>query len=142
MQVPESFTQKLKRRSEIKGLIGRHGMPAFWLTRFCIWPTDRDAATQYAKSQYKRDAAYILEVAKRLNEFPAASQIIMPQDVSAAQSILNCMDRKRAQEMKGQATKFLTQTHHFAMDEDSFLKFLRRFRNGPSERDEDDLERR
>ena len=32
MQVPESFSQKLKRRSEIKGLIVRDGMPAFWMT--------------------------------------------------------------------------------------------------------------
>jgi Helitron helicase-like domain at N-terminus/PIF1-like helicase len=32
MQVPESYAQKLKRRSEIKGLIARYGMPAFWLT--------------------------------------------------------------------------------------------------------------
>ncbi|KAH9203939.1 hypothetical protein DL95DRAFT_273054, partial [Leptodontidium sp. 2 PMI_412] len=32
MQVPESFSQKLKRRSEIKGLIVRDGMPAFWIT--------------------------------------------------------------------------------------------------------------
>ncbi|KAH9203071.1 hypothetical protein DL95DRAFT_508538, partial [Leptodontidium sp. 2 PMI_412] len=37
MQVPESFSQKLKRRSEIKGLIVRDGMPAFWLT---INPSD------------------------------------------------------------------------------------------------------
>ena len=37
MQVPESFAQKLKRRSEIKGLIGRYGMPAFWIT---INPSD------------------------------------------------------------------------------------------------------
>jgi hypothetical protein len=29
MQGPESFSQKLKRRSEIKGLIVRGGMPAF-----------------------------------------------------------------------------------------------------------------
>jgi hypothetical protein len=37
MQVPESFSQKLKRRSEIKGLIVRDGMPAYWLT---INPSD------------------------------------------------------------------------------------------------------
>jgi hypothetical protein len=37
MQVPESFSQKLKRRSEIKGLIVRHGMPDFWMT---INPSD------------------------------------------------------------------------------------------------------
>jgi hypothetical protein len=37
MQVPESFSQKLKRRSEIKGLLVRHGMPAYWLT---INPSD------------------------------------------------------------------------------------------------------
>ena len=37
MQVPESFAQKLKRRSEIKGLIGRYGMPGFWIT---INPSD------------------------------------------------------------------------------------------------------
>jgi hypothetical protein len=37
MQVPESFSQKLKRRSEIKGLIVRDGMPAFWMT---INPSD------------------------------------------------------------------------------------------------------
>ncbi|PVH69294.1 hypothetical protein DL98DRAFT_505961, partial [Cadophora sp. DSE1049] len=37
MQVPESFSQKLKRRSEIKGLIVRDGMPAFWIT---INPSD------------------------------------------------------------------------------------------------------
>jgi hypothetical protein len=37
MQVPESFAQKLRRRSEIKGLIGRYGMPAFWIT---INPSD------------------------------------------------------------------------------------------------------
>jgi helitron helicase-like protein/PIF1-like helicase len=37
MQVPESFAQKVKRRSEIKGLIARYGMPAFWLT---INPSD------------------------------------------------------------------------------------------------------
>jgi hypothetical protein len=105
-----------------------------------ILHTDRDAATHYTKSQYKKDAAYIFEVVRRLNEFPIASRIIMPRDVSAAKSILNCMDRKKAQEMKGKATKFLTQTHHFATDEDSFRKFLRRFRNGPSKRDDDDPE--
>jgi hypothetical protein len=32
IQVPESFLQKLKRRSEIKGLIVRDRMPAFWIT--------------------------------------------------------------------------------------------------------------
>ena len=32
MQVLESFSQKLKRRSEIKGLIVRDGMPAIWMT--------------------------------------------------------------------------------------------------------------
>jgi hypothetical protein len=32
MQVPESFSQKLKRRSEIKGVIVRDGMPAYWMT--------------------------------------------------------------------------------------------------------------
>jgi hypothetical protein len=37
MQVPESFSQKLKMRSQIKGLIARYGMPAFWLT---INPSD------------------------------------------------------------------------------------------------------
>jgi hypothetical protein len=37
MQVPESFSLKLKRRSEIKGSIVRHGMPAYWLT---INPSD------------------------------------------------------------------------------------------------------
>lgn len=37
MQVPESFSQKLKRRSEIKGLLVRDGMPAYWMT---INPSD------------------------------------------------------------------------------------------------------
>ena len=32
MQVPESFSQKLKMRSKIRGLIARYGMPAFWMT--------------------------------------------------------------------------------------------------------------
>lgn len=32
MQVPGSFAQKLKMRSEIRGLIARYGMPAFWIT--------------------------------------------------------------------------------------------------------------
>lgn len=37
MQVLESFSQKLKGRSKIKGLIVRDGMPAFWIT---INPSD------------------------------------------------------------------------------------------------------
>ena len=37
MQVPQSFSQKLKMRSGIKGLISRLGMPAFWVT---INPSD------------------------------------------------------------------------------------------------------
>ncbi|KAH9203429.1 hypothetical protein DL95DRAFT_321422, partial [Leptodontidium sp. 2 PMI_412] len=37
MQVPQSFSQKLKMRSNIKGLIARRGMPAFWVT---INPSD------------------------------------------------------------------------------------------------------
>jgi hypothetical protein len=37
MQVPESFSQKLKRRSEIKGLLVRDGMSAYWVT---INPSD------------------------------------------------------------------------------------------------------
>ena len=37
MQVPQSFVQKVKRRSEIKGLIACYGMPAFWMT---INPSD------------------------------------------------------------------------------------------------------
>ena len=37
MQVPGSFSQKLKMRSEIRGLIARYGMPAFWMT---INPSD------------------------------------------------------------------------------------------------------
>src|SRR5437016_2845312 len=37
MQVPQSFSQKLKMRSEIKGLIAQLGMPAFWMT---INPSD------------------------------------------------------------------------------------------------------
>src|SRR5436190_4886377 len=37
MQVPESFSQKLKMRSKIRGLIARYGMPAFWMT---INPSD------------------------------------------------------------------------------------------------------
>jgi hypothetical protein len=28
----QSFSQKLRMRSEIRGLIVRHGMPAFWIT--------------------------------------------------------------------------------------------------------------
>ncbi|KAF4210355.1 hypothetical protein CNMCM5878_004518 [Aspergillus fumigatiaffinis] len=32
MHVPGSFSQKLKMRSEIRGLIVRYGMPAFWIT--------------------------------------------------------------------------------------------------------------
>lgn len=32
MRVPSSFSQKLRMRSEIRGLIVRHGMPAFWIT--------------------------------------------------------------------------------------------------------------
>ena len=35
--VPLSFSQKLKMRSQIKGLIARYGMPAFWIT---INPSD------------------------------------------------------------------------------------------------------
>jgi hypothetical protein len=37
MQVPGSFAQKLRMRSEIRGLITRYGMPAFWIT---INPSD------------------------------------------------------------------------------------------------------
>jgi len=37
MQVPESFSQKLMMRSQIKGLIVRDGIPAIWLT---INPSD------------------------------------------------------------------------------------------------------
>jgi hypothetical protein len=37
MQVPGSFAQKLRMRSEIRGLITRFGMPAFWIT---INPSD------------------------------------------------------------------------------------------------------
>ena len=37
MQVPGSFSQKLVMRSEIRGLIVRWGMPAFWIT---INPSD------------------------------------------------------------------------------------------------------
>src|SRR5947207_2789700 len=37
MQVPGSFSQKLMMRSQIKGLIVRDGMPAFWIT---INPSD------------------------------------------------------------------------------------------------------
>src|SRR5438045_337225 len=37
MRVPESFSQKLKMRSKIRGLITRYGMPAFWMT---INPSD------------------------------------------------------------------------------------------------------
>ncbi|KAF8860612.1 hypothetical protein BDZ45DRAFT_310087 [Acephala macrosclerotiorum] len=37
MQVPEFFSQKLKRRSKIKGLTVRDGMPVFWIT---INPSD------------------------------------------------------------------------------------------------------
>ena len=35
--VPLSYSQKLKMRSQIRGLIARYGMPAFWLT---INPSD------------------------------------------------------------------------------------------------------
>lgn len=37
MQVPGSFAQKLRMRAEIRGLILRYGMPAFWIT---INPSD------------------------------------------------------------------------------------------------------
>ncbi len=37
MQVPGSFAQKLRMRSEIRGLIARYAMPAFWIT---INPSD------------------------------------------------------------------------------------------------------
>ena len=37
MQVPGSFAQKLRMRSQIRGLIARYGMPAFWIT---INPSD------------------------------------------------------------------------------------------------------
>lgn len=37
MRIPGSFAQKLLMRAEIRGLIVRHGMPAFWLT---INPSD------------------------------------------------------------------------------------------------------
>jgi hypothetical protein len=55
MQVPESFAQKVKRRSEIKGLIARYGMPAFWLT---INPSDlrNPLVLQLAGITYSADA--------------------------------------------------------------------------------------
>ncbi|CZR52918.1 uncharacterized protein PAC_02795 [Phialocephala subalpina] len=55
MQVPESFSQKLKMRSEIRGLIVRHGMPAFWMT---INPSDlRNPLVLYlAGVEYSEDA--------------------------------------------------------------------------------------
>ncbi|OKP09981.1 hypothetical protein PENSUB_4603 [Penicillium subrubescens] len=37
IQVPGSFAQKLRMRSEIRGLIARYGIPAFWIT---INPSD------------------------------------------------------------------------------------------------------
>jgi hypothetical protein len=40
MQVPQSHSQKLKMRSQIKGLIVRYGMPAFWI-RFHLPATKR-----------------------------------------------------------------------------------------------------
>jgi len=53
--VPESFAQKVKRRSEIKGLIARYGMPAFWMT---INPSDlrNPLVLQLAGITYSADA--------------------------------------------------------------------------------------
>ena len=63
MQVPESFAQKVKRRSEIKGLVARYGMPAFWMT---INPSDlrNPLVLQLAGITYSADA------------FPAATAAI------------------------------------------------------------------
>jgi hypothetical protein len=55
MQVPESFSQKLKRRSEIKGLIVRDGMPAVWMT---VNPSDlrHSLVLMLAGVEYSGDA--------------------------------------------------------------------------------------
>ena len=55
MQVPESFSQKLKRRSEIRGSHVRGGMPAFWFT---INPSDlrNPLVLHLAGIEYSADA--------------------------------------------------------------------------------------
>jgi hypothetical protein len=55
MQVSGSFSQKLKRRSEIKGLIVRDGMPAFWMA---INPSDlrHPLVLLLAGAEYSGDA--------------------------------------------------------------------------------------
>jgi hypothetical protein len=70
MQVPGSFSQKLKRRTEIKGLIVRDGMPAFWMT---INPSDLRhlLVLQLAGVDYSGD------------DFPSASATIRKATVMA-----------------------------------------------------------
>lgn len=55
VQVPGSFFQKLQMRAEIRGLLVRHGMPAFWMT---INPSDlqNPLVLLLAGAQYSRDS--------------------------------------------------------------------------------------
>jgi hypothetical protein len=74
MQVPGSFSQKLKMRSEIRGIMVREGMPAFWIT---INPSDLQnplvlilAGVQYASGSVPTATAAIRQAMATSN--PAA----------------------------------------------------------------------
>ena len=86
MQVPESYAQKLKRRSEIKGLIARYGMPAFWLT---INPADlkNPLVLQLAGIAYSADtlpaaAAAIREATATSNPVACLGGVSLSYDTS------------------------------------------------------------
>lgn len=76
MQVPGSFSQKLKRRAEIKGLIVRDGMPAFWMT---INPSDlrhplvlRLAGVDYSGDDFPSASATIRKATAMANPVAVA----------------------------------------------------------------------
>lgn len=76
MQVPGSFAHKLRMRSEIRGLITRYGMPAFWVT---INPSDLRnplvlilAGIEYPGNNLPRANAAIRETAATSNPVAVA----------------------------------------------------------------------
>lgn len=76
MQVPGSFAQKIRLRSEIRGLITRYGMPAFWIT---INPSDLRnplvlilAGVEYSDDNLAAANAAIREVAATSNPVAVA----------------------------------------------------------------------
>ncbi|KAF5855633.1 hypothetical protein ETB97_008856 [Aspergillus alliaceus] len=102
-----------------------------WLTM------PRNVSHAYSKTQYKRDAVFILHLASLLaaGDLPWARPILLESDYLNARAVVSCLDQTKHSEFQCKVEEHMHLPSHYASDADSLERFLNRFRAGPSNTD-------